>query len=88
MATKSEGWNGFIGGMNDVAGVVGNLGNAVNAWKNTTPTPNNTNPAENNSSLDSLAASLAQSAKNNQKMLIIGGIGIAAAVALFLVFKK
>ena len=88
MATKSEGWNGFIGGMNDVAGVVGNLGNAVNAWKKTTPEPNITNPAENNSSLDSLASSLAQSAKSNQKMLIIGGIGIAAAVALFLVFKK
>lgn len=88
MATKSEAWNGFIGGLSDITGVVGNLGNAVNAWKNTTPAPNNTNPAENNSSLDSLAASLAQSAKSNQKMFIIAGIGIAAAIGLFWVIKK
>lgn len=88
MATASEGWNSFIGGANDVAGVVGNLGSAINAWKNTNPAPNNTNLAENNSSMDSLAASLAQSAKSNQKLLIIGGLGLVGALALFMVFKK
>lgn len=88
MATASEGWNSFIGGANDIAGVVGNLGSAVNAWKNTTPAPNSANPAENNTSLDNLASSLAQSAKSNQKLLIIGALGLVGALALFMVFKK
>lgn len=88
MATTAEGWNDFIGGVNDIAGVVGNVGNAVNAWKQTTPSVGNNTAPSNNTSLDNLASSLTKSAQANRKLLIFGGIGIAAALGLFLVFRK
>lgn len=88
MATASEGWNSFIGGAGDIFDVVGKAGSAWNAWKQTTPSVGANTAPSNNTSLDNLASSLTESARANQKLLIIGGIGIAATLGLFLVFRK
>ena len=88
MATTQEGWNSFIGGTKDIMGVVADVGNAVNAWKQTTPNVGNNTPASSNTSLDNLASSLTESARANQKLLIIGGVGLVAILGAFLIFRK
>lgn len=88
MATQQDGWNSVVGGLNDIIGIAGNVGNAVNAWKQTTPSVGSNTAPSNNSSLDNLAESLTASATANRKLLIIGGIGLATALGLFLVFRK
>lgn len=88
MATTQNGWNSFIGGVNDIAGSVANFGNAVNAWKKTTPNVGEQTIANNNTSLDNLANSLTASTRANKKLLIIGGVGLVAVLGLFLVMRK
>ena len=88
MATTQEGWNSFIGGTKDIMGVVESVGSAVNAWKQTTPNVGNSTPASSNTSLDNLASSLTESARANQKLLIIGGVGLVAILGAFLIFRK
>ena len=88
MATTQEGWNPFIGGTKDIMGVVADVGNAVNAWKQTTPNVGSNTPASSNTSLDNLASSLTESARANQKLLIIGGVGLVAILGAFLIFRK
>ena len=60
----------------------------VNTWKQTTPSVGSSNVASNNTSLDNLAESLTATAAANRKLLIIGGIGLATALGLFLIFRK
>lgn len=89
MASQSDGWNSFIGGVNDIAGVAKNLGEAKNAWKNTDPNGAiSNNIASNNSSLDNLANTLAQNAQSNKKLLIIGGVALVAIMGAVFIFKR
>lgn len=89
MASQSDGWNSFIGGVNDIAGVAKNLGDAKNAWKSTSPNGAiNNNVASNNTSLDNLANTLAQNAQSNKKLLIIGGVALVAIIGAVFIFKR
>lgn len=89
MASQSNGWNNFIGGVNDIAGVAKNLGDAKNAWKSTNPNGAiNNNVASNNTSLDNLANTLAQNAQSNKKLLIIGGVALVAIIGAVFIFKR
>lgn len=88
MATLQEGWNSLIGGLGDIAGVTEKFGGAFNAWKKTTPDVGGSNAATNNTSLDNLASSLTESARQNQKLLIFGGLGAIALIAGIFIFKK
>lgn len=88
MASQSDGWNSFISGLNDIAGVAKNVGDAKNAWTQTSTSGATSNVSSYSSSLDNLASSLASSAKENQKLLVIGGLGLCVLIAGVMMFRR
>lgn len=73
--------------LNSVVGSMGSLANTVvdtkNKWTGTTKSETSSN-----TSLDNLAASIANSASSNKKLIIIGIGGLVAVIALFMIIKK
>lgn len=73
--------------LNSVIGSVGSLANTVvdtkNNWNGTSKRETSAN-----TSIDDLAASIANSASSNKKLIIIGIGGLIAVIALFMIIKK
>lgn len=79
MASWTEGLNSVIGGIKDVSASASLVIDSVKG---------NNNTPSNNTSIDNLANSLAQSAKDNKKMILLIGGGVLLILGIALIFKR